>query len=161
MTIFYTNGRVAWNGTSAFYDNGRVAWNGTSAFYDDGRVAWNGSSAFHDNGRVAWNGTTAFHDNGQILANNLQVQIQDINFSNLELNELEISNKVKLLTKTLTNKVYVVDLKIQLSERNAILMNRENKLTTNIIHLSKDIHLEILNRKPKLSVLGQNVINQN
>jgi len=156
----HENGKVAWNGTSAWHDNGIVAWNGTSAKYDNGTVAWNGTYARHDNGKVAWNGTSAWHDNGQILATNLYTQTQHVHLNGLKLGELKISNKIKLLTKTLKNKVYVVGLKMQLSEKNAILINKEDMLTTNIIQLDKDIHFEVLNKKAQLSVLGQNVINQ-
>jgi hypothetical protein len=53
-----------------------------------------------------------------------------------------------------------VGLKIQLSGKNAILINKENTLTTNTIQLNKDIHFEAVNKKVKLSVLGQMVVDQ-
>lgn len=157
---YYDSRKTAWNGAYAYHDNGKTAWNGAYAYYDNGKTAWNGTYAYHDNGKTAWNGSYAYYDNGKRLAENLYTQIQDVNLNGLELSELEVSNKIKLLTKTFNKKIYVVGLKIQLSEKNAILINRENKLATNIIQLNKDIHFEILNKKAKLSVLGQNVINQ-
>ena len=160
-SAFYENGRIAWNGTSAFYENGSFAWNGASAFYENGRFAWNGTSAFYENGSFAWNGTSAFHENGQIFAGTLNVQIQNVTLHDLQLSELKISDKIKLLTKTFKNKVYVVGLKIQLSEKNSILINKEDRLTTNIIQLNNDIHFEAVNRRARLSVLGQKVVNQN
>jgi hypothetical protein len=156
---YHDNGILAWNGAAAYHDSGRLAWNGAAAYYDNGRPAWNGTAAYHDNGRLAWNGAAAYYDNGKILTSNLYNQIQGVDLNNSESDELEISKKIKLLTKKINNKIYVVGLKIQLSEKNAIFSNRENKLTTNIIQLDKDIHFEILNKKAKLSVLGQNVIN--
>jgi hypothetical protein len=115
---------------------------------------------FYRNGKPAWNGTAAWHDNSQPIAQNLITQIRNVNLNGLKMSELEVSNKIKLLTKNFNNKVYVVGLKIQLSEKNAILIDKENNLTTNIIQLSKDIHFEVVNRKVKLSVLGQNVVSQ-
>lgn len=156
----YPNGIVAWNGTYAHHINGKTAWDGTYAHYDNGKTAWDGTYAHHDNGKTAWDGTYAHYDNGQIAAKNFGTKTQQVDLMSLELNELEISDKIKLLTKTFNKKVYVVGLKIQLSKENAILINKEDKLTTNIIQLDKDIHLEIRNKKAKLSVLGQNVINQ-
>lgn len=159
-TAFYHDGYPAWNGTTAFHDDGNPAWNGTTAFYCNRKPAWNGSAAFHSNGKPAWNGTIAFFDDGQILSQNLYSQIGGVKLDNIEVNELEVSDKIKLLTKKLNQRVYVVGLKVQLSETNSVLINRENNMTTNIIQLSKDIHFEIVNKKTKLSVLGQNVINQ-
>jgi len=157
-SAYHENASTAWNGTSAYHDNGSTAWNGTSAYYDNGRTAWNGTSAYHKNGIIAWNGTSAYYDNGQILTGALSAQIQNVTLHDLELSELEISDKIKLLTKTFNSRVYVVGLKIQLSEKNSILINKEDKLTTNIIQLHKDIHFEAVNKKARLSILGQKVL---
>lgn len=157
---YHYNGRTAWNGSVAYHDNGRTAWNGSVAYYDNGRAAWNGFVLYYDNGRTAWNGFTAYDENARTLSRNLYTQIRAVKLDNLKLNELEISDKIKLLTKTLNKRAYVVGLKIHLSEKNSVLINRENNLTTNIIQLNKDTHFEILNKRPKLSVLGKSVINQ-
>jgi hypothetical protein len=156
--ILYKDRHVAWNGIDAYYDNGILAWNGIDAYYDNGILAWNGIDAYHDNRQLAWNGTAAYYENGQILATNLYNQIQGVDLNNSQPNELEVSRKIKLITKKFNNRIYVVGLKIQLSEKNAIFINKENKLTTNIIQLDTDIHFEIQNKKAKLSILGQNVI---
>jgi hypothetical protein len=136
------------------------SWNGSYAYYDNGVLAWNGTSAYHDNRKIAWNGTSAYYDNGKMLAGPLYTQIQEANFNGLDLNELNISDKIKLLTKTFKNKIYVVGLKIQLSGKNSILINKEDGLRTNTIQLHKDIHFKEVNKKVKLSVLGQNVVDQ-
>jgi hypothetical protein len=159
-TAYHDNGKIAWSGSTAYHDNGKIAWSGSTAYYDNGKIAYSGSTAYHDNSKIAWSGSTAYYDDGKILVSNLYSQIQDVNLKGLELSELKVSDKLKLLTKTFKNKVYVVGLKIQLSEKNAILINKESKTTSNIIELGKNIHLEIENKKVKLSILGQNVVTQ-
>jgi hypothetical protein len=160
IKAYHDNARPAWDGTKAYYDNARPAWDGTKAYHDNARPAWDGTKAYYDNARSAWDGIKAYYDNGQPIAQNLYTQNRGVKLDSLEINEFEISNKIKLLTKTFNNRVYVVGLKIKLSEKNTILIDKEHNLTTNIIQLGKDIHFEVLNRKVKLSVLGQNVVSQ-
>jgi hypothetical protein len=157
---YFENGRTAWNGAVAFHDNGQTAWNGSIAYFENGRTAWNGAIAFHDNGQTAWNGAAAYYDNGRMLAPNLTAPIPGTNLNNAEVSELEISPSIKLLTKTLSGNIYAVGIKIQLSEKNAILIDKENKLTTNIIQLDQDVQAQVLNNKAKVSVLGQNIFSQ-
>ena len=156
----HENGGIAWDGTYAKHENGRIAWDGAYAKYKNGGIAWDGTYAKHENGRTAFDGTYAKYDNGNTLAGPLYSQIKDVKLNGLALSELEVSDKIKLLTKTFNNRVYVVGLKIRLSEKNSILIDRENKLATNLIQLNKDIRFEAVNHRAKLSVLGQNVVNQ-
>lgn len=174
----YNNDRIAWdksggpkyeNGNIACdswfitkYESGRNVWDGLKAKYDSGHIAWDGSVAYYDNGRRVWDNTKVYHENGTQLLQNVNIQALDPTIlENTKPTELIISDKIRLLFKMLNNKYYVVGLKIQLSKKNSILIDRENKLTTNIIDLSKDIHFEVTNRKVTLRVFGQNVVSKN
>lgn len=155
---YYNNARTAWDGYKAYYDNSGTAWDGYKAYYDNARTAWDGYKAYYDNSRTAFDGYKAYYENGQIVAQYLYTQIEGVKLDSLELSELKISDKIQLLTKKLNNKVYVVGLKIQLSEKNAIVIDKEKHQATNIIEFSKDIHFEGVNKKVKLTVLGQTVV---
>jgi hypothetical protein len=161
MQAYYDNGRTAWNGVQAYYDNGRTAWNGVQAYHDNGRTAWNGVQAYHDNGRTAWNGTIAYNENGILVASNLITQFQNINFEGIDVNELHISSKLALLTKTINKNTYAIGLKIILSETNDIEINKEAKTVTNFINLHNDFRLKIINKDVFLWVFGQIVVSPN
>jgi hypothetical protein len=153
----YSNGKYAWNGLYITFDNGKYAWNGSYAYFDNGKYAWNGSYIYHDNGKIAYNGNVAFSEEGKPMANNILSDVNNIYLLDLPTNEIGLSSKITLLTKTLNQKTYLIGFKIQLSEKVLFTKNNETKTVENVINLGNDIKLVVNNARVLVKVLDQKV----